>query len=75
VVSIGAPEGHPALETAVRVERDGTWYAENLMHPTHLRSEFAMRLNGRPTVRARLRPGDVLEVAAGFVVRFAPRPL
>lgn len=74
VVSLSADEGHPALETAVRLERDGAWYAENLLHPTHWRSEFAMRLNGRPTVRARLRPGDVLEVAAGLLVRFGPKP-
>jgi uncharacterized protein (TIGR02996 family) len=70
---VKAPEGHPAGLVAVRFAREATrWCVEDLFARARpfRRLEFALRVNGREVVDAWLRSGDVLELAAGLLVRF-----
>lgn len=73
VVTVDAPPGHPAGLVAVRfAATDGRWWVEDLFARSrpYRRLEFALRVNDREVVEAYLRPGDTLELAAGFLVRF-----
>jgi uncharacterized protein (TIGR02996 family) len=70
---VKAPDGHPASLVAVRFAREAErWWVEDLFARArpYRRLEFAMRVNGHELVDASLRPGDLLELAAGLLVRF-----
>lgn len=73
---VEAPEGHPASLLAARLARtEGLgWSIEDLFARTRpYRSlEFALKVNGKEVVHARLRPGDVIELSAGLLVRLGP---
>jgi hypothetical protein len=74
LVWLRAEPGHVALQTAVRLALTDTWHAEDLLPADHLVGELGLRVNGRVTGRSRLRPGDLLEVAPGVLLRFGAPP-
>jgi uncharacterized protein (TIGR02996 family) len=74
LVWLRAEPGHAALQTAVRLALTDTWHAEDLLPANHLLGELGLRVNGRVTGRSRLRPGDLLEVAPGVLLRFGALP-
>jgi uncharacterized protein (TIGR02996 family) len=63
-----APETHPASRLAVRFTHDEVWRVESLLRTT----DGLVRVNGHDCLRAVLRPGDVLELTPGLLVRFMP---
>ncbi len=65
---VQAPDTHPASRLAVRFTHDGVWRVESLLRTT----ESLVRVNGHDCLRAVLRPGDVLELSPGLLVRFMP---
>jgi hypothetical protein len=74
---VEAPEGHPAGLVAARFARSaGTWSVEDLFAQARpfRRQEFALRVDGHEVLHALLRPGDVIELCAGLLLRLGPVP-
>ena len=68
--ALDAPDGSPASQVALRVDREnGLWVAEDLAAGQR-RSELTLYVNGRRCTHHRMRPHDLLEPAPGLLFRF-----
>ena len=68
--SLEAPEGSPASQVGLRLDREnGLWAAEDVA-ADYRRNELPLYVNGRRCTHHRLRPHDLLEPAPGLLFRF-----
>jgi hypothetical protein len=75
VVRVTAADSHPASRLAVRIEQEnGRWLVEDLAARAGAAGDRkGLRVNGRETLFAHVRDGDLLELVSGLVLRFRVR--
>jgi uncharacterized protein (TIGR02996 family) len=67
-VRVVAPQTHPAFRLAVRFSHERVWRVESLVRT----ADGLLRVNGHDCLRAVVRPGDVVELSPGLLLRVMP---